>query len=106
MERRHNMADLSGSLRMLSNTNVWERAAYVLVGAAAPTVVENVAANVGSNGTPLPGEAYGAGTAVLMFWMVDSGSFRNYASAGSLAHTGFRAAERFDLVDTVQGLGA
>lgn len=99
------MADISSAFSRLADPGVWERGVYVLVGGAAPVIVENLAASSFDGDTPLPAEAYGALTAGALFWLAPQGKVRNYSTAGSLAHTGFRAAERFDLVSTIEGIG-
>lgn len=97
--------NVNNALMQLADPSVWERGAYVLVGAAVPAVAENVVGGM-NFGVNIPGEAYGAATAAGLYMFAGSGKFRNYATAGALANTGFQAADRFGLVDTVENLGA
>lgn len=100
------MADtLNGSIMKLADPGVWERGVYVLAGFAVPEILGNVVSGM-DTGFNVPGEAYGAATAAGAYMFLDQGKLRNNVTAGAAGSVLLNVAERFDVVDTVTGIGS
>ncbi|MFC6730927.1 hypothetical protein ACFQFH_20075 [Halobaculum halobium] len=97
------MADMAEAFDALASTELWESVAAIFAGFMAPTVLKNLTSGVAPDMVKDNPEVYGL--AVAAGGQL-SPMYSYEISIGGGLYTVDKAAERFDIKSTVQGVGA
>lgn len=95
------MGEFADAFDQIADTELWIEAAALFAGFLLPTVLHNLAGEFVP--VDLPDEAYG----ILMIAVAQfSPMYQGALTTGGALYTVDKAAERFDLKSTVEGVGA